>query len=95
MTDFNYKRLEDLIESTWRGKDEKKCLWWQGEWWSWARFTALTDDCAGKSCAPPDSPKDQRLALLLPELAARPRALARLLASRRRGSRRSTHAPAR
>ena len=46
MTDFNYKRLEDLIESTWRGKDEKKCLWWQGEWWSWARFAALTDDCA-------------------------------------------------
>ena len=48
MTDFNYKRLEDLIESTWRGKDEKKCLWWQGEWWSWARFAALTDDCAEK-----------------------------------------------
>ena len=65
MTDFNYKRLEDLIESTWRGKDEKKCLWWQGEWWSWARFTALTDDCAEKLRAAGFS-KGQRLALLLP-----------------------------
>ena len=65
MTDFNYKRLEDLIESTWRGKDEKKCLWWQGEWWSWARFAALTDDCAEKLRAAGFS-KGQRLALLLP-----------------------------
>ena len=63
MTDFNYKRLEDLIESTWRGKDEKKCLWWQGEWWSWARFAALTDDCAEKLRAAGFS-KGQRLALL-------------------------------
>ena len=97
MTDFNYKRLEDLIESTWRGKDEKKCLWWQGEWWSWARFAALTDDCAEKLRAAGFS-KGQRLALLLPNS---PLVLALSLACWRLGGavaplkRRSTRAPAR
>ena len=57
MTDFNYKRLEDLIESTWRGKDEKKCLWWQGEWWSWARFAALTADGSQQGASPREEGK--------------------------------------
>ena len=66
MTDFNnFKRLEDLIDSVWRGREEKKCLWWQGGWWSWARFAALTDGCEEKLGAAGVS-KGQRLALLLP-----------------------------
>ena len=66
MTDFNnFKRLEELIEAVWRGKDEKKCLWWQGEWWSWARFASLVGDCTQKLRAAGFS-EGQRLALLLP-----------------------------
>ncbi len=77
MPAFNCERLEEYIERVWRGKDGEKCLWWQGEWWSWGRFSALADDCTERLRAAGFS-EGQRVASLLPNC---PLVLALMLAA--------------
>lgn len=81
MSMLSFKRLEDLIESAWNGKNDKKCLWWQGEWWNWAKFRALIDECEG-TLRSAGFKEGQRAALLLPNS---PMVLALSLASWRIG----------
>lgn len=81
MPSFNCGRLEDYIDSVWRGRENDKCLWWQGEWWSWGRFAALAGGCAEKLRAAGFT-EGQRLAMLLPNS---PLSLALMLACWRLG----------
>ena len=60
-----FTRLEKVLDFAWQGKEDRDCVWWQGEWWSWRRLRGLTDDCEAKLKAAGFA-RGQRIAVLLP-----------------------------
>lgn len=66
MVKFNKDlRIEQALEDRWHDRKNNPCIWWQGEWWSYARLTALADDCEIK-LKNAGFGVGQRVALLLP-----------------------------
>lgn len=63
--DTKYTRLEVLFDDAWKGKQNNKCLWWQGEWWSWKKLNDLALDCEEK-LKNSGFEAGQRIVLLLP-----------------------------
>lgn len=63
---FPFDRIEEVIASAWKGREEKSCLWWQGSWWSWGQLAALADDCTEK-LRQSGFGEGERLGLLLPD----------------------------
>ncbi len=65
MPENKNSRLESYIYSVWSAVEDKRCLYWQGSWWSWAKLRALAESCEEKLRAAGFS-EGQRLVMLLP-----------------------------
>ena len=59
------ERLEEKFVSSWKGRENEDCIWWNGEWWSWNRLNDLALDCE-KKLSKAGFKKGQRVAVLLP-----------------------------
>jgi len=67
MFDFLAKdyRFEEILDIVWKNREKEDAVWWQGEWWSYARIKELSQDYEAK-LAESGFGRGERVALLLP-----------------------------
>lgn len=58
-------RLENRFVEYWVGDEDKDCIWWQNEWWSWNRLNELALDCESK-LKEAGFKRGQRIAVIMP-----------------------------
>lgn len=58
-------RLEERFMSYWVECEDKDCIWWQGDWWSWNRLNDLALDCELK-LKEAGFQRGQRIAIIMP-----------------------------
>lgn len=62
---YSGARIEERFVSSWKGRENEDCIWWQGDWWSWNRLNDFACDCETK-LKNSGFERGQRIAVLLP-----------------------------
>ncbi|MDO4988310.1 MAG: AMP-binding protein [Synergistes sp.] len=62
---FDSERLEEIIDTVWRGRENEACIWFRGEWLNWGTLNGLARDCE-KHLKAAGFGKGQRIAVMLP-----------------------------